>query len=168
MEQPCRIWGKSTTCSAKKWLYNHTKTELCTWLLDILAETNMHGHVNHTRDSILQIPWVLKWSWHLYWICVPVLLRSPWPWCRCFSPIRKFAIVASTRKQPSLHWHWGQPHEATVVKMAPARPLASRSFCLLAPLCDHRSLSNLQQRSTEAWYTLYQNDRLVPFRVFVQ
>ena len=24
--------------------------------------------------------------------------------------------------------HWGQPHEATVVKMAPTRPLASRSF----------------------------------------
>ena len=52
------------------------------------------------------------------------------------------------------HIHWGQPREATVVKMAPTRPLASRSFCLLAPLCDHRSLSNLQQRNTEAWYTL--------------
>ena len=33
--------------------------------------------------------------------------------------------------------HWGQPREATVVKMAQTRPLASRSFCLLAPLCDH-------------------------------
>ena len=64
--------------------------------------------------------------------------------------------------------HWGQPHEATVVKMAPTRPLLSISFCLLAPLCDHRSLSNLQQRSTEAWYTLNQNDRLVPFLVAVQ
>ena len=64
--------------------------------------------------------------------------------------------------------HWGQPREATVVKMAPTRPLASRSFCLLAPLCDHRSLSNLQQSNTRAWYTLHQNDRLVPFLVFVQ
>ena len=59
--------------------------------------------------------------------------------------------------------HWGQPHEATVVKMAPTRPLASRSFCLLVLLCDHRSLSNLQQRNTEAWCTLHQNDRLVYF-----
>ena len=68
----------------------------------------------------------------------------------------------------SVPFHWGQPHEATVVKMAPTRPLASRSFCLLALLCDHRSLSNLQQRNTEAWYTFHQNDRLVPFLVFVQ
>ena len=30
--------------------------------------------------------------------------------------------------------HWGQPHEATVVKMAPTRPLASISFCLLVLL----------------------------------
>ena len=41
------------------------------------------------------------------------------------------------------------------------------SFCLLAPLCDHRSLSNLQQSNTRAWYALHQNDRLVPFLVFV-
>ena len=64
--------------------------------------------------------------------------------------------------------HWGRPHEATVVKMAPTRPLASRSFCLLAPLCDHRSLSNLQQSNTRVWYTLHQIDRLVPFVIFVQ
>ena len=64
--------------------------------------------------------------------------------------------------------HWGQPHEDTVVKMAPTRPLASKSFCLLVLLCDHRSLSNLQQRNTEAWYTLHQNDRLVSVLVFVQ
>ena len=31
-----------------------------------------------------------------------------------------------------------------------------------------RGRSLLQQRSTEAWYTLYQNDRLVPFLIFVQ
>ena len=72
-------------------------------------------------------------------------------------------------KQPAYaHGHWGQPHEATVVKMAPTRPLASRSFCLLALLCDHRSPSNLQQSNMRAWYTLHQNDRLVPFLVFVQ
>ena len=71
-------------------------------------------------------------------------------------------------RQRFRHYHWGQPHEATVVKMAPTRPLASRSFCLLVLLCDHRSLSNLQQRNTEAWYTLHQNDRFVPFLVFVQ
>ena len=65
-------------------------------------------------------------------------------------------------------YHWGQPREATVVKMASTRPLASRSFCLLAPLCDHSSLSNLQQSNTRAWYTIQQNDRLVPFLVFVQ
>ena len=64
--------------------------------------------------------------------------------------------------------HWGQPREATVVKMAPTRPLVSRSFCLLAPLWDHRSLSNLQQSNTRVWYTMQQNDRLVPFLVFVQ
>ena len=64
--------------------------------------------------------------------------------------------------------HWGQPHEATVVKMAPTRPLASRSFCPLVLLCDHRSLSNLQQRNTEAWYTLHQNYRPVSVLVFVQ
>ena len=64
--------------------------------------------------------------------------------------------------------HWGQPHEATVVKMVPTRPLASRSFCLLVLLCDHRSLSNLQQRNTEAWYNLHKNDRLVSVLVFVQ
>ena len=64
--------------------------------------------------------------------------------------------------------HWGQPHEATVVKMAPTRPLASRSFCLLVLLSDHRSLSNLQQRNTEAWYTLHQNYRLESVLVFVQ
>ena len=63
---------------------------------------------------------------------------------------------------------WGQPREAIVVKMAPTQPLASRSFCLLAPLCDHRSFSNLLQSNTRAWYTLHQNDRLVPFLVFVQ
>ena len=38
----------------------------------------------------------------------------------------------------------GQLREATVVKVAPTRPLASRSFWRLAPLCDHWSLSNLQ------------------------
>ena len=64
--------------------------------------------------------------------------------------------------------HGGQPHEATVVKMAPTRPLASRSFCPLVLLCDHRSLSNLQQRNTEAWYTLHQNYRPVSVLVFVQ
>ena len=64
--------------------------------------------------------------------------------------------------------HWGQPHEATVVKMAPTRPLASRSFCLLVLLCHHRSLWNLQQRNTKAWHTLHQNDRLVSVLVFVQ
>ena len=64
-------------------------------------------------------------------------------------------------------YHWGQPRKATVVKMAPTRPLASRSFCLLAPLCDHRSLSNLLQSSTRAMYTLYQNGRLVPFLVYI-
>ena len=64
--------------------------------------------------------------------------------------------------------HWGQPREATVVKMAPTRPLASRSFCLLAAFCDHRSLSNLQRSNTRAWYTLHQNDRLVPCLIFVQ
>ena len=51
--------------------------------------------------------------------------------------------------------------------MAPTRPLASRSFCLLALLCDHRSLSKLQQSNTRAWYTLHQNDRLIPFLVFM-
>ena len=66
------------------------------------------------------------------------------------------------------HLHWGQPREATVVKMAPTRPLASRSFCLLVLLCDHRSLSNLQQRNTGSWYTLHQNYRLVSVLVFVQ
>ena len=52
-----------------------------------------------------------------------------------------------------------------------AAPL--ENFCLLALLCDHRSLPNLQQRNTEAWYTLqeagytlHQNDRLLRFLVF--
>ena len=71
-------------------------------------------------------------------------------------------------KETNAHHHWGQPREATVVKMAPARPLASSSFCLLAPLCDHRSLSNLPQSNTGAWYTLHQNGILVPFLVFAQ
>ena len=76
------------------------------------------------------------------------------------------AICAGNSPVPGEHW--GQPHEATVVKMAPTRPLASRSFCLLVLLCDHRSLSNWQQRNTEAWYTLHQNDRLVSVLIFVQ
>ena len=76
-------------------------------------------------------------------------------------------MVTSRRGNTSCIIHWGQPREATVVKMAPTRPLASRCFCLLALLCDHRSFSNLQQRNTGAWYTLHQNDRLVPFFVFV-
>ena len=84
-------------------------------------------------------------------------VRQMWLIIPAFTPVRPWWSKAL-----------GQPHEATVVKMAPTRPLASRSFCLLAPLRDHRSLSNLQQRSTEAWFTLYQNDKLVPFLVFVQ
>ena len=65
--------------------------------------------------------------------------------------------ISYTGKMTSFYWiralctcialtkwdHWGQPREATFVKMAPTRPLASRSFCLLAPLCDHWSLSFL-------------------------
>ena len=46
--------------------------------------------------------------------------------------------------------------------------LAACSFCMLALLCDHRSLSNLQQSNTRAWFTLHQYDRLVPSLVFVQ
>ena len=65
-------------------------------------------------------------------------------------------------------YHWGEPHEPTVVKMAPTRPLASTSFCLLVLLCERRSLSNLQQRNTKAWYTLHQNNRLVSVLVSVQ
>ena len=75
-------------------------------------------------------------------------------------------FVPTDQRQQALHW--GQPHEATVVKMAPMRPLASRIFCLLVLLCHHRSLSNLQQRNTEAWYALHQKDRLVSVLVFEQ
>ena len=87
-----------------------------------------------------------------------------WPW----KTIGHLSFTVSSFVQHFIAIHWGQPRAATVVKMAPTRPLASRSFCLLTPLCDHRSLSHLQQRSTEAWYTLYQNDKLVPFLIFVQ
>ena len=46
--------------------------------------------------------------------------------------------------------HWVQVGEASVAKMAPTRPLASRSFCLLTLLHTNWSLSNLEQRNTRA------------------
>ena len=55
--------------------------------------------------------------------------------------------------------HRGQQRKATVVKMAPTRSLALRSFCLLALLCDCRSLSNLQQSTMMVWYTLNRKRR---------
>ena len=89
---------------------------------------------------------------------------------RAARPFGAYGHPATRRPQKTRgrQVHWGQPREASIVKMAPTRPLASRSFCLLAPLCDHRSLSNLQQSNTRAWYTLHQIDRLVPLLVFVQ
>ena len=73
------------------------------------------------------------------------LYRSP----SKFTTQRVINTGGNRTKLPSSRWH-------------------RRSFCLLVLLCDHRSLSNLQQRNTEAWYTLHQNDRLVSLLVFVQ
>ena len=66
-----------------------------------------------------------------------------------------FVVTCHSLDQSSIYWwdiawthislkhhsHWGQPCKATVIKMAPTRPLTSRSFCLLTSLCDPLKLA---------------------------
>ena len=151
--------------------------------------SRIRGVLGHELVSKISIHWLSKYeheflgwaqnvngkSWHLHlvrsdslYVCKSTFLDR-FHLISYFSCIRQLAIYLMRCLVPvSFSLGPGQPGEATVVKMAPTRPLASRSFCLLAFLCDHRSLSNLQQGNTWAWYTLHQNDRLVPFLVFVR
>ena len=129
--------------------------------IKIMAKWYMTSKIKYNRKKFSQLISSVLDDNKFIWILEH---HTPWSELAAWND----PVMTVTLHRSQVHLHWGQPCEATVVKMAPTRPLASRSFCLLTPLSDHRSLSNLQQSNTRTCCILHQNDRLVPFLVFVQ